>query len=235
MKLNTDFKDYYDSMAGLDTEVDDLIFNRFYKVIENHPSIINLKSNYSVRNYLSYGKGLITFNHYSISNYHDKKWVWELKSCELLFVGQLHVPIYTFKDKQKTSICLGKEAAVEYIKDRTVKKSACRIPFGFLDSVEEDMDTIAASVKYDLGPIYLIISNARYGSSVLNPHHAVINPCLKDLNIQKLWSQNLVWGEIYKTLCQKSSDPIVPEMPNDIKIEQHGFNLKTSFRKPKAL
>jgi len=60
------------------------------------------------------------------------------------------------------------------------------------------------------------------------------NPRLADYGFHKFMPVHEIYNELYKFLCnsQRLLRPI-PEMDNDTKIHQAGFDLKTSFRKSK--
>ena len=55
------------------------------------------------------------------------------------------------------------------------------------------------------------------------------NPNLSQMGIYI--DPDIVWQSLVEFLSRKRSEKeIMPEIPNDIKIEEHGFDLKTSFR-----
>lgn len=76
------------------------------------------------------------------------------------------------------------------------------------------------------GPCFFIHTN---GTKV------VLNPRLESLGMAKVLPPQQAYMNIYRYLCnQKNPERPIPEMSNDIKVEQAGFDLKTSFRKEKS-
>lgn len=60
------------------------------------------------------------------------------------------------------------------------------------------------------------------------------NPKLEPLGFASVLPPQMAYMALYKYLCNKGGDKPIPEMSNDTKIELAGFDLKTSFRKPKS-
>jgi len=62
----------------------------------------------------------------------------------------------------------------------------------------------------------------------------VISPRLEGTGFESVLPPTEAYMLLYKFLCnQNRPERPIPEMPNDIKIEQHGFDLRQSFRKQK--
>ncbi len=62
-----------------------------------------------------------------------------------------------------------------------------------------------------------------------------LNPVLSGSGFEKIQNPHEVYDSVYRWLANRNNPgrPI-PEMPNDIKIQQAGFDLKKSFRKEKS-
>lgn len=56
-------------------------------------------------------------------------------------------------------------------------------------------------------------------------------PRLETLGFAKFLHVHDAYHLLTQWLCNRGREPYIPEMPNDIKIQQAGFDLKTSFRK----
>lgn len=92
-------------------------------------------------------------------------------------------------------------------------------------------EKLIASLFEEYGPIWMI-----GGHECLSEVCVVnINPRLADWGLHKILPIHEVYSELYKFVCNMRR-PVrdVPEMPNDIKIHQAGFDLKKSFRKAKT-
>lgn len=70
---------------------------------------------------------------------------------------------------------------------------------------------------------------------VLEQYQVIISPKLSDYGFAKIVSPVDAYRRLYQWVCnQRQPVKPIPEMPNDTKIEQAGFDLKHSFRKGKA-
>lgn len=70
---------------------------------------------------------------------------------------------------------------------------------------------------------------------VLEPKQVVISPKLSDYGFAKVVPPVDAYRRLYQWVCnQRQPVKPIPEMPNDVKIEQAGFDLKHSFRKGKV-
>ena len=78
------------------------------------------------------------------------------------------------------------------------------------------------------GPIFTIRPGAFYHSLV------IVNDRLNQYNFQRALSPQLAYQELTRWVYNHASpEKPIPQMSNEMKIHQHGFNNKTSFRKEK--
>lgn len=94
----------------------------------------------------------------------------------------------------------------------------------------------AALFDIDIPQVHPVELIALFNIGFTRQAAAVIpNPNLSNLNIQSVLHPASAYQEIYTWLCNRSNPekPIV-NVENDVRIQQHGFDLKTSFRKEKT-
>ncbi len=81
------------------------------------------------------------------------------------------------------------------------------------------------------GPIFYIKSHENYGK----PYHAIKNPKLENLGFAKVLPPHLAYNALQRYVYnQTNPEKPIPEMSNDLKIHQAGFDLKKSFRREKS-
>lgn len=94
-----------------------------------------------------------------------------------------------------------------------------------------EFDWSSAGFLFDkYGPIFIITGG------MWNAQHPRIEVCpkLESMGFAKILPPHEAWNELTKWRYNRAMIKDIPEMSNDIKIESHGFDLKTSFRKGKA-
>lgn len=88
------------------------------------------------------------------------------------------------------------------------------------------------SISY--GPIFGIFANSLNNKDPQPRVDLIINPNLETFGLHKILTAPIAYNQLKLWLMnQARPEKPIPVMPNDIKIEQAGFHLKTSFRKKK--
>jgi hypothetical protein len=214
MRLHTDFHDYYDNAVGYGID-DKIHFNRFTKEVEIH-----IKSKFDFPRYRN--TGLLGFcgkiyPFIEVKKF-DRKYDCEYASDDYETVE--HYCAYSFEEYKH------KESEWEDYSD----------DFGYYDHWEEiklkqffidwNYQSDDIFLKYKV-PIWMVKLDK-------NQNKGVINPKLKDFGFDRIKDSFTAFQEISMYLSnilveQKEIDTI----EDKFRIEQHGFDLKMSFRKEK--
>lgn len=216
MKIISDFKDYYDYIAGYDTDPRKVYVRRreeFYpydkvlqeRVGEDNVKLLRRLSNTNI--YLTPKKG------------HVRRFTSDIyKHGALLFCNKLYRYIKEIKNTEIITYHWNDSVITEEFRRYYVNNSFFpKISWdGYFDPLEYNINTATN--------IPIIHCNGR---------EIVINECLKSIDFSKLKSPQEVFTEIYNFIPY-----VEPELPmggpeDMIRWEQKGFDKKTSFRNVK--
>lgn len=122
-----------------------------------------------------------------------------------------------------------KDGKLKYIYDMEIARKEIRTSWDY-DKYEAFLNPKNVVDIFDKhGPTWIIS-----GQPYKYPIVIIENPRLLDFKFQEVLPAHIAYNELNKFMCNRENPTKpVPEMSNDIKIEQHGFDLKTSFRKSK--
>lgn len=214
MRINSDFKDYYDGLMATD---DDKItvYQRFAKTIEI-PKSEWLK-------YKQFSECLLR-PEYSIIGF----------AGELYPLIVINDPIKPFTIK---TIYYDKEKYLNR-NSETRRIDAYFTSYGG-KTIEDFFNINNSSLKKDLfdllGPIFILKYNHIVDRTLTdNPSKIEQNICLDKYGFAKILPPYLVYNNL-KLFVNNMTHPTkpIPEMDNETKIVLAGFNTKTSFRKKK--
>jgi len=223
MRINSNFKDYYDGLQSLDDDKE-TVLHRFPKIVT-----MSLKHYEKIGVNLYNGERVIGFagNLYPfievIKDENSSK-PNDLKQRILYFDADQYLDSQSYKSgwsPRKSSWiqkCIQNQitSTRDFFNMDKLHKSKIEL-FDALGPifVIDNFDTYTYPRKWEARPDLQISTNinlSKYGfAKVLPPHLAYNN--------LKIWVNN-----------QARPEKPIPEMPNDIKIEQAGFDLKKSFR-----
>lgn len=155
-------------------------------------------------------------------------------NCKVLVVAGKAYPLIDTMCKQKTSlphirtIRYTYEQAIEFFNAKSYKETLKSF-FDMFTNPNLDLKDLPER----FGPVFSInFGQYYYGNK--SDVEVIENDCLSYYCFEKVLPPPLCYNEIYKFVCnQTRSNRPIPEMSNDIRIEQAGFDLKTSFRKAK--
>jgi hypothetical protein len=215
MRIESNFKDYYDYVAkyGVDNNV---VFNRVRKKDEG---IIDQ------RLYSKNWQGML-------NQYHVGFDYCNATAIYIGFAGEIYPLIIR---KHSTYLDGYPEKPDLYVFDPEWTDSS-RIWFDCTGEKRRAFFDTQKNIFKDYlfrtyGPQWVVVFNYypdSKGSAIVFK-----NACMKDYQLDKVLSAQHAYENMYRYLCNNHEEKPVPEMKNDIKIEQHGFDLKTSFRKAK--
>ncbi len=215
MKLHTDFHDYYDNAVGYGID-DNVHYNRFAKEVE-----IQIKSSFDFPRHQNTGLlgfcGEI-FPFIEISKFNQKYDLYEYGSDELEIVECYFA--YSFEEYERKKIDWEEYSDAFEYQDHSRK---IRLKQFFVDWKSQANDIF---LEYKV-PIWTIkLDN--------NQKIGIINPKLKDFGFDRIKDSLTAFQEISMYLSnilieQKETAKI----EDKFRIEQHGFDLKKSFRKEK--
>jgi hypothetical protein len=229
MKLHTDFHDYYDTAVGFGID-DKVHYNRFTQTIEKS---LNLKRDFPPLNSFYFGKtlilgfcgeifpmiGVIEWNEET----HKPKFIYYTYSYDEYFARMLKteraLKLIDHELGRQRRPKNEKEIRKQLTKDLTKKK----VKEFFSDWRWRDDDLFLEH----RAPVWLINLDS-------NDQKITLNPKLSELDFERIKDANQAFQEISMYLAnilveQKETAPI----EDKYRIEQHGFDLKTSFRKEK--
>lgn len=215
MKLHTDFRDYYDNAIGFGVD-ENVHYNRFKSDIE-----IVLKSKNDRPSH--HRSGLIgfcgtTFPFIKLHRF-DKKYLCDLddtrpKIVEICFAYSFQ----TYKEKESEWYDYSHDFGYwDRTRDTKLKQ--------FFTDWAGQNDAIFRELKI---PIWAV--NFNNGSQ----KNGIANPRLKDYQFERIKDSNTAFQEISMYLSNiliEQKDTAVIE--DKYRIQQHGFDLKGSFRNPK--
>lgn len=223
MRINSNFKDYYDGLQSLDDDKE-TVLNRFPKIVtmpfKTYEKIgISLYENECI---IGFAGTLYPFKEI-IKDINSSK-PNDLKQRILCFDAEQYLATRLKSNWEKRDCAWIRryhQSAINTTKDffdvdniYKYKRDLFDIfgPIFILDNSSTDSSSIGRlQARPDL-QISTNINLSKYGfAKVLPPHLAYNN--------LKIWVNN-----------QARPEKPIPEMPNDIKIEQAGFDLKKSFR-----
>lgn len=229
MKLHTDFHDYYDTAVGFGTD-ENVHYNRFTRTIEKD---VNLKPDFPPSDYTNYGSTLVLGFSGEIyplirvikfdEETHQPKFIYYTYSYEEYFERMLKTDWLVEEIKSSLWFQRRKQNEREIKKELTKKLAKRRINQFFEDWREKD-DSIFVAHQV---PVWLMDLD-RYNQKI------TLNPKLAELDFERIKDANEAFQEISMYVAnvlveQKETAPI----EDKYRIEQHGFDLKTSFRKEK--
>lgn len=239
MRLNSNFADYYDAMAAASPHDDGLTYHRFSKKLGDDSEISNFHKPIEFK----YGRGLSSWSADSMvrfcqNGYYDKN-AWEVSRAQYVGIGNIIIPVIEITCNNLKRYLAFEKSELQVIADKLGISSYARRDYNrHVDGLFDDIESLRKIVGTRFGPVWIVNfvtrrNHTRNDLLYYSQVEVTKNPCLRDLSINKILAPHIAWNEIYRYHCINGDDPAVPEMPNDIKIEQHGFDLKTSFRKAK--
>jgi len=215
MKLHTDFQDYYDTAVGFGVD-NNVHFNRFSKEVE-----IQIKSQANLPNYRNVGLlgfcGKI-YPFVEMKKYnrrYDEEYDLEgFKVLEVYFA-------YSFEDFKNKKLEWSDYSDVSEYFDhsREVKLKQFFIDWNYQsDAVFLEYKVPIWTMKFDSGSNF----------------NGLLNPKLKDYGFERIKDSLTAFQEISmylsNILVEQKETAIIEDK---FRIEQHGFDLKKSFRKEK--
>lgn len=207
MIIKSNFKDYYDGLQATD---DDRItlFLRKNETIETPFTEKEIKT-HGLNNYVWWECSSYSYEH-----------PYDYSMEYIGFAGILH-PVYHNRIKN------------QIVYDINFLKKLRRGRGSRFENLNDK--PIAVDFLFSrFGPIFRLFDNGRYHGLKRGILAVEKNPKLEPWGFAKILSPPLAYNELQKYIYnQANPGRPVPEMPNDIKIHQAGFDLKTSFRKGK--
>jgi hypothetical protein len=221
MRIISTFKDYYDCMARYDDDYDTILLRKKEEVIQIPFDLSFLEDN----------KRITYFNIYTGDLDIG------LKPIVIFFAGKAYPFLKKIEKTTNTvvkSFIFDKEEALSLIKKNCKdSKNIVNRFFDYFNKEREEFNNLC----YNFGPIFGMFFNSHNEYYLrINDRCVLIekNIKLEDYGFHKFLPPYIAYNELRNFVYNMSypSRPI-PEMPNDIKIHQAGFDLKTSFRKKK--
>ncbi len=220
MKLHTDFHDYYDNAVGYGID-EKVHYNRFTKEVE-----INIKANASFPpNYLpTYLLGFCGKIYPLIK-------IWESESfsyaCDEIYAPKKAKYVYTFEhfEKNKAKFCNWFDSSNYFQINHLLenKRELIRIKQFFIDWHFQSDEVFLENKT----PIWVVRLDTYR-------QKGLINPKLKDYGFNCIKDSFTAFQEISMYLSNiLVEQKEVLKIEDKYRIEQHGFDLKTSFRKEK--
>lgn len=153
-------------------------------------------------------------------------WDWKFPSCIIIGFAGVCYPILTWFDKK---------TVYNFDTDTFARKDS-RGNFNNWWSYYQNIDN-ARKLFDSYGPIWSIhhggtcqIGDPGYKKAWLHK-----NCCLNDFGFYKIKPPPIAFNDLYNYICNQAQPPKpIPEYDDETMAEIHGFNRKTSFRKPKA-
>lgn len=120
------------------------------------------------------------------------------------------------------------EAALQAF-DNQLKENKSRKPYTGLSEKKSIKHWFQNKDKY---VHFFDVLNCAIFSITHNEQTLIINPCLKCFSFYRAKDSYTAYTELYKWVANRvTAEAEPPAMDNKTKIEQHGFDLKESFRK----
>lgn len=229
MKLYTDFHDYYDTAVGFG--IDEAVhYNRFTRTVEEK---LNLKLDFPSHDSFYLGKTLILGfcgEAYPLirvvewnEETHQPKFIHHTYSYEEYFERMLKNERLIEQIKRNLWWIGRKQNEKEIKKQLTKQFTKNKVKSFFADWRRRD-DELFLEFQ---APVWLIDLER-------NNQKITLNPKLSELDFERIKDANEAFQEISMYVAnilveQKETAPI----EDKYRIEQHGFDLKTSFRKEK--
>lgn len=210
MRIVTDFKDYYDCMARYDEERETIfVRNKTAQVEIKRPAGLPFMDNAGAC--LFFGGKFYPFH---IATRTEKRSIWS-------YLSQSYKKVTFIYDKDE-SLARLKNSRWRY--DEVVS---------FFDYFREPFRPELTALIEEYGAVFGIFltslfgHNCRHGEVVIEK-----NIRLEPFGFVKVLPPALAWNQLtnFVNNIARPAKPI-PEMDNDTKIQQAGFDLKTSFRK----
>ncbi len=208
MRIKSDFKDYYDCMARYDDDHKTLFLRKRGKP-EKAKDYFLLPYEVSYRS-----------TNRDITNI-------GFESHLIGFCGKFYPLIEVNHGGRK--LIYDVEIAADVSKSRYNAESIRR----FMQSQNQERHELFL----EYGPIFIVSSMepGEYRSYYNSQQWVTRNPRLSDWGFAKILPPNIAYNELWKFVCNMRQPAMpIPEMSNDIKIHQAGFDLKTSFRRHKS-
>lgn len=217
MILISDFADYYDCMNfafGNDKS------NKFVRDSKQKSFIKYTQLNQNLHDVLGW------LNH----NKYDKERIDYQVNQVLVFCDEVYVLT------SKTRLC---KPYSQYVNDAFIKdednfsnKWSISRTKGYMDAKNN-----AQALRQFYDSPYFIISrptqNIRTYNGDLPWDYVIEIPCLKDIDFHFIKNANQCYQDIEMWLSANSHKDVPQEVSNDVRVQQHGFDLKQSFRKRK--
>jgi len=217
MRLHTDFHDYYDNAVGYGID-DNVHFNRFTKEVE-----IQIKSQFDFPRHQN--TGLLGFcgeiyPFIKVNKFNQKYDLYEYSWDDLEVVE--HYFAYSFEEYENRKLEWEEYTDAFEHQDHSRK---IKLKQFFVDwKCQNDVVFLEHKV-----PIWVISLDS-------NENKGIINPKLKDYGFDRIKDSFTAFQEISMYLSNilvEQKETIVIE--DKYRIEQHGFDMKKSFRKEKKL
>lgn len=215
MKLHTDFHDYYDNAVGYGID-ENVHFNRFTKKVEIH-----IKSQFDFPRHRN--AGLLGFcgkiyPFVEVKKFDRRYDLYEYSWDDLKLLERYFA--YSFEEYERKKSEWGKFTDVFEYQDHSRK---IKLKQFFIDWNYQSDDIF---LEYKV-PIWTI-------SLDLNQNNGVINPKLKDYGFDRIKDSFTAFQEISMYLSNiLVEQKEIAVVEDKFRIEQHGFDLKKSFRKEK--
>jgi hypothetical protein len=231
MLIVSKFKDFYDSIANTKGIDKTIIYNRVNIVIENFKLFKTNKWYDNLPHYDTKYNTFLLMNNDVISLHVDI----------VGFCGKLY-PVCIKETKIKTISTQNDTTKIEYIYaydeiyelfkqcNNSVDKNWMK-NFDYLNIVLKDKTILNLFFEHKI-PIFYISQNKLNYSKELK---LILNPILKDIGFVKLFEPYIAFQEIemYISGVLGIDSQKIIEVSDKSKIEGHGFDYKTTFRKEK--
>ena len=226
MRIVSDFRDYYDCMAQYDTDRELVFVRNKAKPVE-----VELES------VPAFGDG--DFG----SSLRD----WDSPCSRLIvFCGKVYPVIEVTRYRRKggylpRQLIYDRVAALERFGhkfwtpwwQRRETKTNHEWIRGFYDTNESNPEI--ASLIQQYGPVFAVFNARGPEDEKIDRRKSLIVPnvCLSGFAFAKIVPPAVAWNELWKFVCNMNQPARpIPEMSNEVKIHQAGFDPKTSFRRP---
>lgn len=154
----------------------------------------------------------------------------------LLFVAGKVYPIIrvdvTYKGHYYSKITKSFKEYIEYLESFEFTPFSGEYRYNESRKQLEDYFSFSKDVSQWMIDNNLVIAKADYKS--IKEGQILVNPVLKEYDFQKILDPYTLYQELTSWVSGVlTNNPKISEISNDIKIQQAGFDLKTSFRKGK--
>lgn len=159
---------------------------------------------------------------------------------DVIFVGEEAFPFVRFQKREEWDYSKSKAVVISpetYVFDYT--QLTYNDKYAFFFNYWNTGKAWQSELVQKYGPVFRVFAPQylEYCTGDIPSGHVAVetNICLANYKFHKVLDSNQAWQNIELWFANKAyPEKPIPVMSDDIKIEQHGFDLKQSFRKRKG-